>query len=58
MIFRKNDGRESGQGEPPLKSDGSTLKAMLHRIDERTKRFIRLRPDDRQLYLPFVARQS
>jgi hypothetical protein len=58
MIYFRSDERNSGQGEPPLKSDGSTLKAMLHRVDDRTKRFIRLRPVDRQLYLPFVAKQN
>lgn len=58
MIFRKNDERESGRTEPPSQNDGSILKAMLHRVDRQTKRFVRLKPDDRQLYLPFLAKQG
>jgi hypothetical protein len=48
--------KESGQKERPSEYDGTFLKPILHRVDEQTQRFVRLRPDDRQLYLPFVVK--
>jgi hypothetical protein len=54
MVYFRSDGEKSGQTEPPSQDSGSVLKAMLHRVDPRTGRFVRLQPDDRQLYLPFL----
>jgi hypothetical protein len=55
MLLYRAEG-QSGQTDPPPQGDGSILKAMLHRIDSQTKRFVRLKPDDRQLYLPLVGK--
>jgi hypothetical protein len=50
--------QKSGQDEPPPKDDGSILKSLLHRVDPRTGKFVRLSPDDRQLYFPFIRKIS
>lgn len=58
MVYFRTDDQKSGQPDPPPKSDGSELKAMLHRVDRQTKRFVRLRPDDRQQFFPFIGKVS
>jgi hypothetical protein len=43
----------SGLAGTPRVSDDSRLESILHRRDERTGRFVELRPGDRQLRFPF-----
>ena len=44
------------QADPQAEDDGSVLKAMLHRIDRRTGRFVRLKPNDRHFYLSVMVK--
>lgn len=50
------DEDDAEKKDPSPRGDGSILKPMLHRIDPVSKRFVRLRPTDRQMYLPFARK--
>lgn len=46
----------SGKDDVPDKSDTSYLQPLLHRRSRETGFFVRLYPEDRQMFLPFVAK--
>lgn len=60
-YFYKSDGEDvhphgqSGQAIPPPHGDGTRLEAILHRRDSTSGMFVKLRPTDRQLKLPFIG---
>ena len=57
MAAPANPDGPSEPGSPP-QGDGSRPQALLVRRSVVTGRFARLRPDDRQLYFPFVGRRD